>query len=106
MATQLNITGLDKPQDEEFSLGDNKMTSSGTWSKSQGGTERMFDRLKKELEPELLDKFQIICSRVRELEDKKKVLWLHDLWNDPENKHLKDEESRKKFKKLVCVSNY
>ena len=43
MATQLNITGLDKPQDKEFSLGDNKMTNSGTWSKSQGGTERDHD---------------------------------------------------------------
>ena len=106
MATQLNITGLDKPQDEEFSLGDNKMTSSGTWTKSQGGTERMFERLKKELDPKLLDKFQIICSRVRELEDKDRVLWRHDLWNDPENNHLNDEESRKKFKKLVCVRNY
>ena len=72
MATQLNITGLDKPQDKEFSLGDNKMTNSGTWSKSQGGTERMFERLKKELDPKLLDKFQIICSRVRDLEDKKR----------------------------------
>ena len=106
MATQLNITGLDKPQDKEFSLGDNKMTNSGTWSKSQGGTERMFERLKKELDPKLLDKFQIICSRVRELEDKDRVLWLHDLWNDPENNHLREEESRKKFKKLVFVSNY
>ena len=74
MATQLNITGLDKPQEKEFSLGDNKMTNSGTWSKSQGGTERMFERLKKELDPKLLDKFQIICSRVRDLEDKKRVL--------------------------------
>ena len=106
MATQLNITGLDKPQDKEFSLGDNKMTNSGTWSKSQGGTERMFERLKKELDPKLLDKFQIICSRVRDLEDKDRVLWLHDLWNDPENNHLREEESRKKFKKLVFVSNY
>ena len=106
MATQLNITGLDKPQDKEFSLGDNKMTNSGTWSKSQGGTERMFERLKKELDPKLLDKFQIICSRVRELEDKDRVLWLHDLWNDPENNHLREEELRKKFKKLVFVSNH
>ena len=106
MATQLNITGLDKPQEKEFSLGDNKMTNSGTWSKSQGGTERMFERLKKELDPKLLDKFQIICSRVRELEDKDRVLWLHDLWNDPENNHLREEESRKKFKKLVFVSNH
>ena len=97
MATQLNITGLDKPQDKEFSLGDNKMTNSGTWSKSQGGTERMFERLKKELDPKLLDKFQIICSRVRDLEDKKRVLWLHDLWNDPENAHLKDDSSISRF---------
>ena len=70
MATQLNITGLEEAQKEdEFSLGDNKMTNSGTWTKSQGGTERMFERLKKELDPKLLDNFQIICSRVRDLED-------------------------------------
>ena len=107
MATQLNITGLEEAQkEEEFSLGDNKMTSSGTWTKSQGGTERMYERLKKELDPKLLDNFQIICSRVRELEDKKKILWLHDLWNDPEAAHLKDQESRDKFSKLVFVSNY
>ena len=31
MATQLNITGLEEAQKEdEFSLGDNKMTNSGT----------------------------------------------------------------------------
>ena len=107
MATQLNITGLEEAQkEEEFSLGDNKMTSSGTWTKSQGGTERMYERLKKELDPKLLDNFQIICSRVRELEDKKKILWLHDLWNDPESAHLKEDSSLSRFEKLVFVSNY
>ena len=107
MATQLNITGLEEAQKEdEFSLGDNKMTNSGTWTKSQGGTERMFERLKKELDPKLLDNFQIICSRVRDLEDKKRILWLHDLWNDPENQHLKEESSLSRFEKLVFVSNY
>ena len=34
MATQLNITGLDK-QEKEFSLGDNKMTNSGTGLKAK-----------------------------------------------------------------------
>jgi len=108
MGTQLNITGIEQDQQEkEFSLGNgNEMTNSGTWTKSQGGTERMFERLKKEMDPKLLDNFQIICSRVRDLEDKKRILWLHDLWNDPENQHLKEDSSTSRFEKLICVSNY
>ena len=74
---------------------------------AQGGTEQMKYGLHERLPKELLDKFQIICSRVRELEeDKKKVLWLHDLPMDPESAHLKEEKNQDKFDKIVCVSNW
>ena len=107
--TKLNITGVHKGEEHkgEFSLGsDPKLQSNGTYAKSQGGTERMYNRLIEELPEETTKEFQIICSRVRELEDKKRILWLHDLWNDPEANHLKDDESLAKFTKLVFVSNY
>jgi glycosyltransferase involved in cell wall biosynthesis len=74
---------------------------------ARGGTELMQERLHGSLSPELLDQFQIIPSRVRELDpDKKKVLWLHDLPNDPESEHLANPESRKRFDKIVCVSDW
>ena len=76
-------------------------------SEAQGGTEQMKYGLHERLPKELLDQFQIICSRVRELDDdKKKVLWLHDLPLDPEAQHLKEKENREKFDKLVCVSHW
>lgn len=79
----------------------------GTYEKAKGGTEMMYEGILKRLPPILTDKFQIICSRVRDLDaNKKKILWLHDDWTDPENEHLKDPESLKRFEKLVFVSNY
>ena len=74
---------------------------------AMGGTELMATALAERLEPELKDKFQIICSRVRDIEeDKIPVLWLHDLPNDPESQHLADKESRDRFAKFVFVSNW
>ena len=74
---------------------------------ARGGTELMQERLHSSLPADLLEKFQIIPSRVRDLDpDKKKILWLHDLPGDPESEHLKDPESRKKFDKIVCVSDW
>lgn len=50
------------------------------------------------------DKIQIIHSRVRELDpDKKRILVLHDLAQDPENDHLKND-GHQKFDALVFVS--
>jgi glycosyltransferase involved in cell wall biosynthesis len=74
---------------------------------SQGGTElttrNLFDRLSREE----LEGVQIITSRVRELkEDKIRIYHLHDLPLDPEAAHLKEEESRKRFHKLVFSSNW
>jgi UDP-glucose:(glucosyl)LPS alpha-1,2-glucosyltransferase len=72
---------------------------------ARGGTELMADRINS-LPPELLSKFQIIHSRVRELDQtKKKILVLHDLVGDPEVEHLKNGGWRK-FDKLVFVSHW
>jgi len=74
---------------------------------AMGGTELMATALAEKLDPELADKFQIICSRVRDIDENKiPVLWLHDLPNDPESQHLADKESRERFAKFVFVSNW
>lgn len=74
---------------------------------AMGGTELMKYGLAKQIDPALLDKVQIICSRVRELEeDKPRILWLHDLPNDPESAKISDPEWRKQFDRIVCVSHW
>ena len=73
---------------------------------SKGGTELMREGLESRLDPELVADFQIIPSRVRELDETKiRVLWLHDLPGDPECDHLKNG-GHEKFHQLVCVSNW
>jgi glycosyltransferase involved in cell wall biosynthesis len=75
-------------------------------AKARGGTELMGERLETSIDPELLSNFQIIRSRVRELDESKvRILWLHDLPDDPESHHLADG-GWKKFHKLVFVSNW
>jgi len=74
---------------------------------SRGGTELMLERLHGTLPADLLDKFQIIPSRVRDIDpDRIPILWLHDLPNDPESQHLREPELRKRFKKIVAVSDW
>ena len=73
---------------------------------SKGGTELMRIGLQQRLDPALVEDFQIIPSRVRELDESKiRVLWLHDLPGDPECDHLKNG-GHEKFHQLVCVSNW
>lgn len=77
-------------------------------SKSKGGTELMVKRITDNIDPKILENFTIIPSRFRESdleEGKKPILWLHDLPNDPESQHLK-EEGWKKFSSLVFVSHW
>jgi glycosyltransferase involved in cell wall biosynthesis len=75
--------------------------------KARGGTELMQERLASSIPAELLSKFQIIPSRVREIDpNKKAILWLHDLPGDPESQHLKDANLRKRFAKIVAVSDW
>lgn len=73
---------------------------------AMGGTEQMKYGLQKRIDPEILDKFQIICSRVREVDPKLiPIYWLHDLPGDPESEHLK-AGGYNRFEKLVFVSNW
>jgi len=71
-----------------------------------GGTELMAHRIERDCNKSLLNKTQIIHSRVRDLDEKKKkILVLHDLPQDPESQHLKDG-GWKKFDSLVFVSHW
>lgn len=79
----------------------------GTYPNSNGGTELMYRGLMSRLSDEYKKKYQIICSRVREFEpNKKAILWCHDYWSDPENSHLENINLRKRFAKIVFVSNH
>lgn len=73
---------------------------------ARGGTELMMEALYKHVDNDLLSNFQIIPSRVRELkEDKVRILWCHDLPDDPEAKHLANG-GWSKFHKIVFVSHW
>jgi glycosyltransferase involved in cell wall biosynthesis len=74
---------------------------------SNGGTEILCRRLEKEIDPTILDQFQIIPSRLRgELDESKiRIFWAHDCAGDPESDHLKDEGWRK-YHRLVFVSHW
>ena len=89
---------------ETVSLG---MNEEGTYNGAMGGTEMMDLGLKERIDSDLLSHFNIIKSRVRSVSNtKKNILWLHDLWADPEVQHLKNAEDRSRFSKLVFVSNW
>lgn len=94
----------------KINIVDNKndpVASDGSVPNSKGGTELMKEELMNRLNPKYKDDFNIICSRVREVpKEKLNILWLHDLWNDPETLHLRDQDSLNRFKKLIFVSNY
>lgn len=78
-------------------------TNKNSW----GGTEQMGRALTTHITPGLLNKFQVILSRVREIDDTRiPILWLHDLPGDPESQKLKDPEYRKQFKKIIFVSHW
>lgn len=97
---KFKITGIEEKK--EGSIDDE-----GNVVGAKGGTEMVKEAILSRLDDNLLDEFNIIHSRVRELHTtKKNILVLHDLWQDPEAQHLKDPESRKRFAKLVFVSNW
>lgn len=72
-----------------------------------GGTELAKRRLAQLVPEELLEDFQIICSRVRELDETKiRIYWPHDLPEDPECIKMKDAAFRDKFHHFVYISNW
>ena len=75
--------------------------------KANGGTEIAKRKLGSIIDPSLLDHFQIISSRPRELDESKiRVLWFHDLPNDNEIAKLREPGFRDKFHKFVYISNW
>lgn len=75
--------------------------------KANGGTELAKRKLASILPESLLENFQIICSRPRELDESKiRVLWCHDLPEDPESSNFRDPAWRDKFHKFVFVSHW
>lgn len=107
MTTKLTIVESPKEEsnDQEFSFGG--VTTDEQSKNAKGGTEMMKYGLYERLPEDIRDEVQIICSRVREVDTHRpSILWLHDMFNDPEVAHLRDEEERKRFSKLVFVSNY
>ena len=108
MSTKLKIiddTPKMEPEGDEFSF--EGVTTDELSKNAMGGTEMMKYGLYDRLNPELRDKAQIICSRVRDVDpNRPTILWLHDMFNDPESQHLSDPDSRKQFDRLVFVSNF
>lgn len=101
--TILNVTGIMEAAEPIGPADDGTYSNLG----AMGGTEMMRDGLYQRLPKDLLDQFNIICSRVRSIsKDKHNILWLHDTWDDPESEYLAKKENRKNFAKLVFVSNY
>lgn len=83
-----------------------KLIRNETNLNAMGGTEIIATNLAERLDPELLKEFQIINSRVRDLDpDKIRLLLCHDLPEDPESHFLKDGGHRD-FHVLVFVSNW
>lgn len=74
---------------------------------AMGGTELMGEGLARHVGVALLSEVNLIRSRVRHVDEHKpNILWLHDLPEDTESQHLRDAELRKRFSKLVYVSNW
>ena len=76
-------------------------------SNAHGGTEITKRTLSKFVPEELANEFQIIPSRVRDINPEKiRIYWQHDLAEDPEVSHLKDVNSRNRFHHFVFSSNW
>lgn len=74
---------------------------------ANGGTELAKRKLASIIDPKLLDEFQIICSRPRDLmEDKIRIFWAHDLAQDPESNKFRDKNFQEMFHKFVFISNW
>ena len=74
---------------------------------ANGGTEIAKRKLASIIDPALLDNFQIICSRPRELEmDKIRIFWAHDMAEDPESKKFQQQDFKDSFHQYVFISNW
>ena len=73
---------------------------------AKGGSELIYERVKERVPDDLWNYFQIILSRIRELEDKPKILWFQDTSKDQEVQFLKKKEERDKYERFVFPSDW
>jgi UDP-glucose:(glucosyl)LPS alpha-1,2-glucosyltransferase len=74
---------------------------------ASGGTEITKRSISALIPADLQEHFQIIPSRVREIQkDKIRIYWVHDLPEDPEVSHIKDASSRNRFHKIIFNCAY
>lgn len=78
----------------------------GLYPMSNGGSENMYRLMTSMFDEVQLYDYQIICSRVRKLlPDKKRIIWLHDMVNDPENEWMNEPSNHNAFHAFVFVSH-
>ena len=73
---------------------------------ARAGAELIYERVKERVPDDLWNYFQIILSKVRELEDKPKILWFQDTSKDQEVQFLKKKEERDKYERFVFPSDW
>jgi len=74
---------------------------------ANGGTEQMLKRIYNSLPRDLLEKVQIVPSRLREIKtDKFRFYYCHDLPGDPEAANALQDEGWHRFHRIVFVSNW
>jgi len=74
---------------------------------ANGGTEIAKRKLASIIDPNLLEHFQIISSRPRELkQDKIRIFWAHDLPEDPESSKFKNNNFLNDIHQFVFISNW
>jgi glycosyltransferase involved in cell wall biosynthesis len=90
-------------------MNEDLMTRHPDQANAKGGTEMMQERIYSAVPRELLEKFQIWFSRYDEgMVDNSKIqlLYVHDLPGDPMYQKTLSEEGRKRFAKILFVSNW
>lgn len=86
---------------------DGKLIRDDATKNARGGTELLAQRIIDNVDPDLLQNIQIIFSRPNELLDGySKILYLHDLPEDPAIVQFADPAFRQQFDYIVFVSHY
>ena len=75
--------------------------------KANGGTELAKRSIGELIDPELAKHFQVVSSRVRELDPTKiRIFYAHDLPEDPESAKFRDQQFQDSFHQFVFISNW
>ncbi len=75
-------------------------------ARAAGGTELQRDYLYSHVDNKLLNEFQIVISRCRELEEKPRLFWVKDLHTDPEVQNLQNHNFLNHFEYVVHNSDW